>query len=248
MKLTYNDITIDFFERGDPNQVLLSLSGGLDSAALFYLICKHFSNTTIIPYTAKDILAPFDSECAGDITDFMQEIFPHVNILDREVFEFDRNAPLALQIAKEKMEEEKVIVNGKNIPRATLKGLSKILLKRQGEKKLKEKYPNAIVTTGQSLNPPVEVMKEMGFYELAERRRDLDENSKRIWGITYQPFINVDKKFIADIYKKENLIDSLFPLTNSCIGHAKVTDFFTKECRNCFWCYEKKWAFDLKWL
>ena len=39
----------------------------------------------------------------------------------------------------------------------------------------------------------------------------------------------------------------IFPLTRSCVGVANLTDNYTKNCHQCFWCYEKKWAFDLKW-
>ena len=64
---------------------------------------------------------------------------------------------------------------------------------------------------------------------------------------TYSPFIHVDKKFVADIYRKNNLMEDLYPLTGSCVGTELVTDYFTKECRQCFWCHEKKWAFNLVW-
>jgi hypothetical protein len=60
-------------------------------------------------------------------------------------------------------------------------------------------------------------------------------------------YANVDKKFVAGVYKENGLMDTLFPLTGSCVGTAKQTDNFTKECRQCFWCHEKKWAFDLEW-
>ena len=48
-------------------------------------------------------------------------------------------------------------------------------------------------------------------------------------------------------YKENNLMDTLFPITRSCVGTAKQTRNFTVECHQCFWCHEKKWAFDLKW-
>ena len=37
----------------------------------------------------------------------------------------------------------------------------------------------------------------------------------------------------------------LFPITASCVGYAKETDYFTKPCKVCWWCREKKWAFGM---
>lgn len=56
----------------------------------------------------------------------------------------------------------------------------------------------------------------------------------------YTPVINIDKKGIADLYKKYNLLDTLFPLTRSC---TKKTKDFSKHCGKCWWCKERKWAF-----
>ena len=76
MKITYAGQTISFFDTFLPSKILLSLSGGLDSACLFFLICKHFPDMDIIPFTAKNVRAPFDAERAEDITQWMKERFP----------------------------------------------------------------------------------------------------------------------------------------------------------------------------
>lgn len=61
-----------------------------------------------------------------------------------------------------------------------------------------------------------------------------------IWDKIYIPFINKDKKELAEIYKKNNLTDTLFPLTRSCV---EVTNNFDKHCGECWWCKERLWAF-----
>ena len=100
---------------------------------------------------------------------------------------------------------------------------------------------------GITANPPIEVQKQLGFLDAVEPRRNLKYDEFK-WTKTgklhYTPFINVDKKFIADLYNQFDLMSSLFPLTKSCIGFAKETEFFTKPCKTCFWCHEKKWAFN----
>lgn len=67
-------------------------------------------------------------------------------------------------------------------------------------------------------------------------------------------WMNVDKKFIADQYKKFNLERELLSLTRSCearphhFGYNKTIQgaelaHFEKPCGKCWWCLEKKWAF-----
>jgi len=54
-----------------------------------------------------------------------------------------------------------------------------------------------------------------------------------------QPFINVDKKIIASLYKKYKL-QNLFNLTRSC---ETFEDIGLKHCGECWWCKERKWGF-----
>ena len=137
--------------------------------------------------------------------------------------------------------------------------MSKIIQIDRISRTVMKQYPNCIRLDAMTCNPPVEeMMKELIFYEKAERRRDPGErrtelrlynNDPRgnILSNIYQVFINVDKKFIADIYKQNDLMETLYPLARSCVGTEDVTDNYTKECHKCFWCYEKKWAFNLTW-
>lgn len=244
MKLNYGNQKIDLFDKKIPKKVLLALSGGLDSASLFYLICKNFPDIEIIPYTGWDKTAPFDFLCARDIIQFMKENFPNQKILNHESFEFDIMDPEWRLQAKKKWEEEKIIIDGKKVDRASnISGLTKILMKRHFEWQLKEKYPDAQMLTGMTANPPIKEQKKYNFYDVAERRRDT--KSQNPWKYTiYQPYINVDKKFVADVYKQHDLMETLYPLTSSCVGSEEETDYFSKPCGKCFWCKEKEWAFN----
>lgn len=54
-----------------------------------------------------------------------------------------------------------------------------------------------------------------------------------------RPFFNLDKKQIAKLYKEEGLVDTLFPLTNSCNDLETVDS----HCGECWFCKERLWAF-----
>lgn len=63
-------------------------------------------------------------------------------------------------------------------------------------------------------------------------------------GVDYEfgdirPFMMMDKKEIAELYRQHNLLDTLFPLTNSCGGHSPPNT----HCEKCWNCRERLWAF-----
>lgn len=57
-----------------------------------------------------------------------------------------------------------------------------------------------------------------------------------------QPWVNENKKKIAEIYDYLNLMEELFPLTLSCTNSDKNYDPLI-HCDNCWWCKERKWGF-----
>lgn len=56
---------------------------------------------------------------------------------------------------------------------------------------------------------------------------------------TYNPFINIDKKKIKEMYDELNLTNTLFPVTRSCDN----PEWTEGSCCECWWCEERKWAF-----
>ncbi len=256
MKITYANQTIDLFDKntfpnGPPNKIIVSLSGGLDSASLMYLIATHFPKIEIYPFNSKDEDGPLDTKSAIKIHKFLQNKFPDGKINDLELFDVKTSDPKWIKIAQEAMDSPKgkIIINGKTetIWR-TVKGASKAIQCRHIRINLTKKY-NTVVATGMSQNPPIKEMKELGFYDVAERKRDPDKTSNLSFmdGITYTPYIFVDKKFVADIYIKNNLMEELYPLTKSCAwGISDGNINYPDPCGKCFWCNEKKWAFNRK--
>ena len=250
MKITYGNQTIDLFNF-PIKQVILSVSGGLDSASLFYLICTCFPKIEIIPMCGRDVYNPKDAVAAEKIVDWMKVEFPNVSIKDIHLYNFDdRDESFypKCRVEIERRAEFFKFGEGPDKNSGACK-VSKILQIDEMAYDMQRKYPEALRMDGQSSNPPIEVMKQhKRIYNQAERIRDPGEGKmiKNGWSI-YHPYINVDKKFVADIFKTHNLMNTLFPLTRSCVGRELESDNFTKECHKCFWCYEKRWAFDLTW-
>ena len=91
--------------------------------------------------------------------------------------------------------------------------------------------------SGMTLNP-------IDVPELMDSERDDTRDAVRpvrtlsrtnIWH--YQPFINHDKKYVAELYQQHNLQD-LADLTVSCESLTSP-----RPCKTCWWCREKHWAF-----
>jgi len=254
MKIFYGNQTIDLFSdqefpNGPPERVVTCLSGGCDSASLIYLIAKNFPETEIIPFHARDVQFLADTENAYAVCEYLQKKFPNVKIHDLETYDIDMYDPDWREKAEEarNLPSGKVLVNGKlEYKWRTLTATAIALQNRKIREDIAEKY-KTIVIGGMNCNPPVDTMKELGFYDVSERKRDPGVVSDKILdGHEYSPLLYVDKKFVAGVFRENNLMD-LFYLTKSCgWGVNDGNENYPEPCGKCFWCHERKWAFDLE--
>jgi 7-cyano-7-deazaguanine synthase in queuosine biosynthesis len=264
MKITYDGITLDFFDldiikndliihptiwedkeygvklskEGLPERVVVSVSGGCDSASALYLCCKHFPQIDWIPYTARDLNAPKDADAAILIVEKLQKEFPNANLRDIRVFEFDDRDPRSW------VDADWAIANMERYKDMTTIGMSKVIQIDRITENLMIEYDYPLRLDGMSSNPSIEEMIKGGFNHTAEPRRNHEANWATMRSTIYQPFINVDKRFVAGIFKESDfLLNEIYPHTRSCTGTARTTNNFTRVCGTCFWCHERNWAF-----
>ena len=60
----------------------------------------------------------------------------------------------------------------------------------------------------------------------------------------YAPIRNADKRITMWLADYLGVLEDLLPITRSCEGGPVETENFTKECMQCWWCLERKWALD----
>jgi hypothetical protein len=100
-----------------------------------------------------------------------------------------------------------------------------------------------IIYTATTSIPPISVLENFNEQLPTDlkQRRDPDRTKLTFShsGKLHHPFINIDKKEIANMYKELNLLDSLFPITGSCESLQHPTG----HCGRCWWCQERSWAF-----
>ena len=88
--------------------------------------------------------------------------------------------------------------------------------------------------------PPMELEKTFKsvFNEgNPSRFRDPDSAAPTLYDKTYMPFANLNKRDISDLYTNAGVIDTLFPVTFSCVADIRT------HCKKCWWCEERIWAF-----
>ena len=108
-----------------------------------------------------------------------------------------------------------------------------------------------IVYDGTTMNPPQDIASQFTPELAFDSSRSDTGNNIMLYNDDrfYMPWANTNKKGIAQMYRKENLIDSLLPTTRSC-EYDPTCEYFDnikdpglEHCGECWWCKEKEWGF-----
>lgn len=253
MKLTVEGKTIDFFEFDyksiSKGKLGVSISGGSDSALMFYLMAKCLKGVTLQPWSCVELeedplkSRPHTIEAAERVIQYVRDKFPDADIAPSHQFEIHRDDEEMLVKAK------KINQPGwKNYPMMD-KGVVKILNMEKHNKHAYEIGMYGLLCGGTTMNPPQEILdswKEKNskvYWEPRRSKNNVNLYDMKGTGLShYKPFVNVDKRFLAGLYRQEGIMD-LHNITESCTGFAKDTNWFQEPCKECFWCHERYWAF-----
>lgn len=105
---------------------------------------------------------------------------------------------------------------------------------------------------GITANPPEEVLEDKNIFSTKTSEnifRNPNVKKEILFGNKRcRPWINIDKKIIHQMYRENNLLDRLFPLTSSCewfegLPFDQTVDPYIDHCGHCWWCEERKWGF-----
>jgi len=199
------------------------VSGGADTAILFYIICKY------VKESGRDIkVYPIYKQCMDrpQTYDAMRIIQKVKDLLDN---------PVCIQ--------ELVII--------TIPNKGSLEYVEYFNYRLFEMGLIDIQYSAQTTNPKDD---DFNFHDIPGRSAQLKR--REIYDGFYPPlpkhapryyidfpFSEVDKKFIAEMYDLFGVREELLHLTWSCEGSWLDTKGFTKPCKSCYWCEEKRWAF-----
>jgi len=219
MILSDGKIETDWFEKffqTNKKNIGLWLSGGTDSSLILYFLCKFITETE----------------------SFDKKIFPIIAIqTDNVNSKCEEKTLLIIDLIKSMY--PKVYIN--KLERMTYARSPNELTRNIKNMKLKirskmfiSKHKLDVLVQGTTMNPSEDIGSS---YISRDAGRDTPMDARK----DCYPWWNVDKKFIASQYHRYNLMDNLFPLTESCIEDRKDQPF---PCKRCFWCEEKFWAFN----
>jgi hypothetical protein len=198
-------------------------SGGADSSLLMYLLCKDIKerklNIKIQPYTVRRS-RPCNPINAANVIDKIEELL-----------DFEMNEHIIYYPSLDDPE----YCDGQVFTDTT---------------KVNFKCGNIeLLYSGITKNPPVKVQEEFRSGvnkeeykrgENTERPTEHHDKTKNFEWWQINPFIDINKKDLAEIYKREGLLDTLYPVTYSC-EHLTI---LSRHCGNeCWWCEERMWAF-----
>jgi hypothetical protein len=206
------------------------LSGGADSSLCAYLLAKTIKdynlNIKILPMSFKRDDKPWNLWTASNIIEKIEEI---LNIKRGDIF-LNHNF---CDFGDYKLS----LTHGKKL--------------KNHITSLKDNKLVTLVYNGLTHNPvpiPPELEDKREICRDITIEEFIDENTKipnhhLEEEIICKPFLFIDKAFLASLYKKHDLLESLFPYTRSCEGFAHDTKFFRESCKRCWWCKERNWAF-----
>jgi hypothetical protein len=222
--------TVDFWDPyprlNDFKKIGINLSGGCDSALVMFMTCRELIardklDVVIHPITGVHNKRPTNIWNAEEIVELFREMFPAVEIGEHFVDYYDKDH-----------EKDKTNQHLKH------------------ETRLREEGKIEVLFHGRTANPDKDEAEKHNLLYKREERRDKHGNEREPFHEHhdkpfYCPMEFVDKRFVADIYRSFGLMENLFPLTASCVAYGEETDYFTKPCKECWWCREKKWAFGM---
>jgi len=206
----------------------LWMSGGADSTMLAFLLAKTIKdynlNLKILPMSFKRDDKPWNLWTAANVVEKIENI---LNLQKGEIF-LNHNF-CDFGDYRQKLTHTNKIKN--HI--ALLKDNRLITIAYSGLTHNPDPLPPELENERESI-------RDVSPQEYLNEKIDKHDFEEKIIS---KPFLFLDKSFIANLYKKHKLLESLLPYTRSCEGFVKDTSFFKETCKKCWWCKERNWAF-----
>lgn len=226
----------------------IRLSGGADSAILYYAICNYFkdrSDVKIYPLTMDTEYKWWYSSGAKRVIDRVSELTGK-HPAEHYVHYYPHYTEYAYKYQKHKY------VDG-------IDELQALALR---------KFNLDSVYIGVTVNPPLDTMKTyflntdhgldvekaVGYIDSRDKTRDIqeekevryvhyDNGSEEVKATQVIPFANADKSAVKKMYDYYDVTDLLFPYTYSCeiVPESKTQPLV--HCGHCFFCLERWWGF-----
>lgn len=219
--------------------IAIRLSGGPDSAIIYYALCDFYKNdptANIYPMTVASPLRPHSIRKAKDVIDIVSRLTGRSPTHHYAVFHAAHhidNDPDVNSIEYSKSQED----------------LESYVFSTN---KIDARY------AGLSVNCPADEMRKMvdQFVDnkdeciislsVRDETRDVpvEDLVTECYDTTmYLPFSHSDKRTVYQLYKHYNVLDALYPFTWSCENNMQCKSEDPEHCGTCYFCLERIYAF-----
>jgi hypothetical protein len=229
--------------------VALRLSGGIDSAILLHCVLQYLPYLPVVPFTFFNKLRPSAVGSVAKVLACIKDLNPGSLLLPHLTATFDTTGGY---------------VRTNDMPNGT-KGHPKDILAKQFVRSLFDAHPGVlnVVLSGETMNPPIQVQHDLGMADDFLRYRNdpsdpllVYKHTDKSFKYEYRPFAAYTKKQVAEVCAELGLLETLFPLTETCesVMH-QYTDVYPERfgitytkpgeepCQCCWPCREKYWAY-----
>ena len=238
----FNSLPIHFDKQS--KKIGITFSGGADSTLLLYILCyfikKNDMDCKIYPITALRYVdeKPWLEPISVTVLDFLKNLFPNTIenqscFLIPKEFELVKVSSLNVKKYSDRFPADKATCD--------------VIFVDENANYFIKKYNLDWTYTGVTTNPPIAIPNEPKFRNYKE--------TMTYDGVITDKFINpfrfISKEWIVAQYYNLKL-EKLLNLTRSCQADIvdlnlqgwNIGDEYPRECGQCFFCLEKKWAID----
>jgi len=231
------------FLKNNPGNIVFRNSGGPDSAILMYLTALYIKENDLdikfyhisidttqkffyIKY-AKKLITFLEEEfgivCEEHRTDVLEHVLDESGIL---IGYAEAQKYLATEMLKDHTDITYEFVGSSNMmdPEITMPVLREVT---------ENKFYESGYTVDSSRT--VDIKKRISQSSIGRTSRNT---------VLYEPFANMDKTHISQLYQEHNLIDKLLPLTRSCESGTSAGFYLGEQhCGKCLFCVERELVF-----
>lgn len=228
-KILINNVEIDIY---DDRPVGVCVSGGADSAILLYILLSNIKNHLQIYTMMSPERRPAIESHVDSIVNTCKELTGNSNFTLHKNAVAVQSPDSLFQLCRDKLDSKEVDI--------IYFGLTKFPpteIYEQWEEKQPQWHIDArndsVIRPMYGMCIPIDENTDTTW--LTSEIKDKIEIDQR----AYVPFVNLNKKDIADLYNACGVLDQLFPKTRSCETQSHIGS----HCGKCWWCEERLWAF-----
>lgn len=228
-----NKYELDIYQDGP---VGICVSGGSDSALLLYIVMSHVKQHlhiyTILSETRRDAMEMHSDR----VVETCSRLTGNTNFTYHKDFVVDSRADTMFPVIEQNMNRDNIEL--------LYFGLTKFPPKTVYET-WADKQPSwhTEFRDESNIQPlygiTIPIQNKDDLPTIAADLGTVNDNTFVLDERVYVPFVNLNKKDIANMYQELGIVDTLFVVTRSCEDSIHVG----AHCGRCFWCEDRKWAF-----